>query len=303
MAMPGTMQDPLKPIKDKLDDIEKKVDGLSAKGNNNSELDTEIKSIKSDMSSISKSMKVMADAMRTETKEVLEQKQKDMVKGITDGVNTHLSNVSESINTFNNGLSEQLKNITFSASLRKEDADLLRAVAYVLTTSGTKGLMADIKNELHKTAEEEKASIRREGSGTEDVVKKAKEEMDSTARQSIKNINSASYEGRERVRTAAKWIEDFFKRRWAWITFAVCISVCCVVGGLVMMHNAHARQAAAEQSLKNANDVIEHMPDYRYWLIYKARNPKTATSFQKEMDALYGKRIYKESINYDENNN
>ena len=45
MAMPGTMQDPLKPIKDKLDDIEKKVDGLSAKGNNSSELDTEIKSI------------------------------------------------------------------------------------------------------------------------------------------------------------------------------------------------------------------------------------------------------------------
>lgn len=47
MAMPGTMQDPLKPIKDKLDDIEKKVDGLSAKGNNSSELDTEIKSLKS----------------------------------------------------------------------------------------------------------------------------------------------------------------------------------------------------------------------------------------------------------------
>lgn len=70
-----------------------------------------------------------------------------------------------------------------------------------------------------------------------------------------------------------------------------------------MMHNAHARQTAAEQALKNANDVIERMPDYRYWIIYKARNPKTAAAFQKEMDAQYGKRLYKESINYDENNN
>lgn len=303
MAMPGTMQDPLKPIKDKLDDIEKKVDGLSAKGNNSSELDTEIKSIKSDMSSISKSMKVMADAMRTETKEVREQKQKDMVKDITDGVNTHLSNVSESINTFNNGLGERLEGLHFSASLPREDAELLRQTNRILTTSNTNGLLAELKDELHRTAEAEKASIRREGSGTEEVVKKAKEEMDSTARQSIKNINNASYEGRERVRTAAKWVEDFFKRRWVWITFAVCISIYCVVGGLVMMHNAHARQTAAEQALKNANDVIERMPDYRYWIIYKARNPKTAAAFQKEMDAQYGKRLYKESINYDENNN
>ena len=303
MAMPGTMQDPLKPIKDKLDDIEKKVDGLSAKGNNSSELDTEIKSIKSDMSSISKSMKVMADAMRTETKEVREQKQKDMVKDITDGVNTHLSNVSESINTFNNGLGERLEGLHFSASLPREYAELLRQTNRILTTSNTNGLLAELKDELHRTAEAEKASIRREGSGTEEVVKKAKEEMDSTARQSIKNINNASYEGRERVRTAAKWVEDFFKRRWVWITFAVCISICCVVGGLVMMHNAHARQTAAEQALKNANDVIERMPDYRYWIIYKARNPKTAAAFQKEMDAQYGKRLYKESINYDENNN
>ena len=212
MAMPGTMQDPLKPIKDKLDDIEKKVDGLSAKGNNSSELDTEIKSIKSDMSSISKSMKVMADAMRTETKEVREQKQKDMVKDITDGVNTHLSNVSESINTFNNGLGERLEGLHVSASLSREDAELLRQTNRILTTSNTNGLLAELKDELHRTAEAEKASIRREGSGTEEVVKKAKEEMDSTARQSIKNINNASYEGRERVRTAAKWVEDFFKR-------------------------------------------------------------------------------------------
>lgn len=179
----------------------------------------------------------------------------------------------------------------------------MRQTNRILTTSNTNGLLAELKDELHRTAEAEKASIRREGSGTEEVVKKAKEEMDSTARQSIKNINNASYEGRERVRTAAKWVEDFFKRRWVWITFAVCISICCVVGGLVMMHNAHARQTAAEQALKNANDVIERMPDYRYWIIYKARNPKTAAAFQKEMDAQYGKRLYKESINYDENNN
>ena len=92
MALPGTIGDPLKPIKDKLNDIERAVDKLSKdNAKDNSE---EITEIKESIQSISKLLKNIVDGM--ETDEVRLQNRTEMESHITqsvnDNINTQMSN-------------------------------------------------------------------------------------------------------------------------------------------------------------------------------------------------------------------
>lgn len=87
MAMPGTMQDPLKPVKDKLSDIEKKIDNLPKNGD--SSLDADIKAIREDIASLANSLKDIVGSM--ETDEVREQKQKEMERNIMSSLNSNIN--------------------------------------------------------------------------------------------------------------------------------------------------------------------------------------------------------------------
>ena len=107
MALPGTIGDPLKPIKDKLNDIERAVDKLSKdNAKDNSE---EITEIKESIQSISKLLKNIVDGM--ETDEVRLQNRTEMESHITQSVN-------DNINTQMSNIKNDLKQTKFSVTLK-----------------------------------------------------------------------------------------------------------------------------------------------------------------------------------------
>ena len=115
MAMPGTMQDPLKPVKDKLSDIEKKIDNLPKNGD--SSLDADIKAIREDIASLANSLKDIVGSM--ETDEVREQKQKEMERNI-------MSSLNSNINTQMGNIKDDLKKTNFSVTLREDQLQIFR---------------------------------------------------------------------------------------------------------------------------------------------------------------------------------
>lgn len=122
MALPGTIGDPLKPIKDKLDDIEKAVDKLSkddAKDNSK-----EISEIKESILSISKLLKNIVDGM--ETDEVRLQNRTEMESHITQSVN-------DNINTQMSNIKNDLKQTKFSATLKEDQLKTFREFLHALS--------------------------------------------------------------------------------------------------------------------------------------------------------------------------
>ena len=115
MALPGTIGDPLKPIKDKLDDIERAVDKLSKdNAKDNSE---EITEIKESIQSISKLLKNIVDGM--ETDEVRLQNRTEMESHITQSVN-------DNINTQMSNIKNDLKQTKFSVTLKEDQLQIFR---------------------------------------------------------------------------------------------------------------------------------------------------------------------------------
>ena len=115
MALPGTIGDPLKPIKDKLDDIESAVDKLSKdNAKDNSE---EITEIKESIQSISKLLKNIVDGM--ETDEVRLQNRTEMESHITQSVN-------DNINTQMSNIKNDLKQTKFSVTLKEDQLQIFR---------------------------------------------------------------------------------------------------------------------------------------------------------------------------------
>lgn len=291
MALPGA-SNPLESITNKLNDIEKKMDELTKKTGEGSSED--IKAIKKDMNDIATSMKAIVASI--EDDKTRTQKRKEMVKDITKGVNTQLGDVSNSISNFNRDLGQKLSTLQFEASLKEDDAYLLRNVTSVLSTSNLSGRLAEIDDKIKRSGEHEVQRIQKSGEGTEEKVKQAKTEMYDAAHNGIKNVQNASYEGVQRVRNAANWLQHLYKNKGKYIFAAILIWICSVVGSISLLNKAYNIKTAAEQSLKNANEVINRIPDYRYWIIYKHRNPNTAAKFQKEADSLYSKKLYRETI-------
>ena len=118
MALPGTIGDPLKPIKDKLDDIERAVDKLSKdNAKDNSE---EITEIKESIQSISKLLKNIVDGM--ETDEVRLQNRTEMESHITQSVN-------DNINTQMSNIKNDLKQTKFSVTLKEDQLQMAFATA------------------------------------------------------------------------------------------------------------------------------------------------------------------------------
>ncbi len=115
MALPGTIGDPLKPIKDKLNDIERAVDKLSKdNAKDNSE---EITEIKESIQSISKLLKNIVDGM--ETDEVRLQNRTEMESHITQSVN-------DNINTQMSNIKNDLKQTKFSVTLKEDQLQIFR---------------------------------------------------------------------------------------------------------------------------------------------------------------------------------
>lgn len=122
MALPGTIGDPLKPIKDKLNDIERAVDKLSKdNAKDNSE---EITEIKESIQSISKLLKNIVDGM--ETDEVRLQNRTEMESHITQSVN-------DNINTQMSNIKNDLKQTKFSVTLKEDQLQTFREFRHALS--------------------------------------------------------------------------------------------------------------------------------------------------------------------------
>jgi ElaB/YqjD/DUF883 family membrane-anchored ribosome-binding protein len=211
-----------------------------------------------------------------------------------------MSNVEKAIGSFNNGLGEKISKLSTMqviGRLSQEDRAVIQQLHLTLSVTDAEGKVAHAQKAIQQTENEAVKYIKEQTKQSSDDIVKAKKDISNAVHEGIAMVNKKSYEAKDRVIEASKLIEFFFKKRWLWITIAIIMWIGCIAGSFVMMKNAYGEQKAAEQALKNANDVVENMPDYRYWLIYKAKNPKTAASFQKEADSHYGDRVFKETIN------
>lgn len=211
-----------------------------------------------------------------------------------------MSNVSNAIDSFNRDIGDKinkLSNIQVVGRLSPEDRIVMQKLNRTLSITDTEGKVAQAQRTIQQTANEAVKHIKEQTKQSSDDMAKAKADIASAVNEGIAKVNKKSYEAKDRVIEASRWLESFYKKRWLWISVAIITWIGCLAGAFVMMKNAYGEQKAAEQALKNANDVVENMSDYRYWLIYKAKNPKTAASFQKEADSHYGDRVFKETIN------
>lgn len=270
--MPGEMGcDPLKPIKDKLNDIDKAIGNLSKAGSSN--LENEISAVRSDISDLSRLLKGIVDGM--ETDEVRQQHRSEtennIIQSLTENITTQMSNIENRID-----------GKKFHMTFPLDQVNSIKELCAVLSEDRVVSILNEIKE-----------YIKQQKTEAADEIKKAGNDVYGKVHQGVQNINNARYDAVNAVQNAA----GFYKNKWAWLVCMMLLGVCLVVGGAAMMYKGYGKQKAAEQAIRNANTVVENMPDYRYWLIYKARNPKTAERLQREMDNKYGKRIYKESIN------
>jgi ElaB/YqjD/DUF883 family membrane-anchored ribosome-binding protein len=281
---------PIELIKSSLTSIEDKVDNLSRSIGS--------AGVESKLAAVATSLRTIADSI--ETDDAREQHQAEMIRHITEGVTTHMSNVSNAIDSFNRDIGDKinkLSNIQVVGRLSPEDRIVMQELNRTLSITDTEGKVAQAQRTIQQTANEAVKHIKEQTKQSSDDMAKAKADIASAVNEGIAKVNKKSYEAKDRVIEASRWLESFYKKRWLWISVAIITWIGCLAGAFVMMKNAYGEQKAAEQALKNANDVVENMSDYRYWLIYKAKNPKTAASFQKEADSHYGDRVFKETIN------
>jgi predicted transcriptional regulator len=281
---------PIELIKSSLSSIEDKIDNLSRR--------KESPDGNSQLSSVASSLQTIANSI--ETDDARQQRQAEMERHITDGVNTRIGNVTDAIKSFNRGLGEKidkLSNMQVIGYLADEDKTVMRDLNRTLSVTDAEGKVVQAQRIIQQTANEAVDRIKEQTKRSTDDISNTKKDIYGAVNEGIANINKTSYEAKDRVIEASRWLVFLFKKKWLWITIAIVLWIGSIVGAFVMMNNAYGKQKAAEQALKSANDVIENMPDYRYWLIYKSENPRTAATFQKEADSRYGDRVFKESIN------
>jgi len=286
--MASFVGNPMETIIEKINDIKLQVNAIEGKITNRA--DAEKVDIGEQIKGINSSLKVLADYVSSDSEEVREQKQRDMVRSITNGVNMQLGNVNAAISHFNDSLESRLNNLHFRASLPMDDARLLREINKTLSSTDMESHLSKAKEDMRKTSDSEVKRIA-------DAAAKGREELNGASSNGVRNIRNASYEALNRVREAASWLHHLFEYRIYWITGAISIWVLSIVGCVYWANYSYGKQKAAEQALKSANSIIERMPDYRYWIIYKSKNPNTAAKFQEEMDRRYGSKLFREEIN------
>lgn len=273
----GTLGNPFKPINDKLSNIENLLKGFASNNNSSNAVDFEIKSIKTDMSSISRSMKEIVKALKSETEEVRKQKQKEMEENIIKGVNTHMDNVSDAINSFNTTLDEKQKTIRFSAELSESSKSLLQETNRIFSKNSYGSLLSEVKSDVSETVNGGKNELN-------ECAKQAKSEV----KDASKRLKDEKEKAVKEVKDTISWFRWIGKNKiWTVIT-SVAFMLAFIAVGVNSCQNGNEKAAAAEQVINDAN----------YWDVYEYYAPKHAAWLKENYDSLQKKRTDREAINY-----
>ena len=138
---------PIELIKSSLTSIEDKVDNLSRSIGS--------AGVESKLAAVATSLRTIADSI--ETDDAREQHQAEMIRHITEGVTTHMSNVSNAIDSFNRDIGDKinkLSNIQVVGRLSPEDRIVMQELNRTLSITDTEGKVAQAQRTIQQTANE-----------------------------------------------------------------------------------------------------------------------------------------------------
>lgn len=201
---------PIELIKSSLSSIEDKIDNLSRR--------KESPDGNLQLASVASSLQTIANSI--ETDDARQQRQAEMERHITDGVNTRIGNVTDAINSFNRGLGEKidkLSNMQVIGYLADEDKTVMRDLNRTLSVTDAEGKVVQAQRIIQQTANEAVDRIKEQTKRSTDDISNTKKDIYGAVNEGIANINKTSYEAKDRVIEASRWLVFLFKKKWLWI--------------------------------------------------------------------------------------